>query len=219
MNRDSKLTRILQEALGGRSKTLIVATVSPSQAAIAESISTLNYAQSANGIQSKPVASTYHHQISSSMTSTNRSSSPYVDPTGAVEQWFELECKLKYMEAQIEEAQLALSRKEQQQQRINDRAEKAEHDFYEMETKFEESEERVTSLEHRLQKEIELSENLKARLGNTEDALRETSASLDATEKNVDELKDKISALYYQLKSENERCEDLTTNLKKQKKC
>ena len=46
--RDSKLTRILQQALGGNSKTVIVATLSPSVTAIEESQSTLNYAQAAH---------------------------------------------------------------------------------------------------------------------------------------------------------------------------
>ena len=39
--RDSKLTRILQEALGGRSKTCIIATISPSQLSVEETLSTL----------------------------------------------------------------------------------------------------------------------------------------------------------------------------------
>ena len=39
--RDSKLTRLLQESLGGRCKTLIIATLSPSVMAVEESFSTL----------------------------------------------------------------------------------------------------------------------------------------------------------------------------------
>ena len=39
--RDSKLTRLLQDSLGGRSKTSIIATLSPSSAAVDETISTL----------------------------------------------------------------------------------------------------------------------------------------------------------------------------------
>ena len=41
--RDSKLTRLLQESLGGRAKTCIIATLSPSQLAIEETLSTLDY--------------------------------------------------------------------------------------------------------------------------------------------------------------------------------
>ena len=47
--RDSKLTRLLQESLGGRCKTMIVATISPSILCCEETLSTLNYAQRAHG--------------------------------------------------------------------------------------------------------------------------------------------------------------------------
>lgn len=39
--RESKLTRLLQEALGGKSKTCIIATCSPSELAVEETVSTL----------------------------------------------------------------------------------------------------------------------------------------------------------------------------------
>jgi hypothetical protein len=45
--RDSKLTRILGEALGGVCKTSIIATLSPCQRSWDESVSTLRYASSA----------------------------------------------------------------------------------------------------------------------------------------------------------------------------
>jgi len=52
--RDSKLTRLLQESLGGRSKTCIIATVSPAAMCIDESLSTLDYASRAKHIKNKP---------------------------------------------------------------------------------------------------------------------------------------------------------------------
>jgi kinesin family protein 11 len=52
--RDSKLTRILQESLGGRAKTCIIATLSPSQLAVDESVSTLDYAYRAKNIKNRP---------------------------------------------------------------------------------------------------------------------------------------------------------------------
>ena len=168
------MTRILKEALGGRSKTLIIATVSPSEAALSESISTLNYAQSANSIINKPVSTTYD-QVSSSRNRLS-SSSPFADPTGAVEQWFELECKMKYMETQIEEAQIALARKEQQQQRFIDRAEKAEFELNEMEAKYE-------GLHEEYGIEQEKNRKLADKLLDTEKALIKTSELLDATKK------------------------------------
>jgi len=57
--RDSKLTRLLQESLGGHCKTCVIATLSPSVLAAEESLSTLNYAQNAQGIQNKPVQQSY----------------------------------------------------------------------------------------------------------------------------------------------------------------
>ena len=52
--RESKLTRILQESFGGRAKTCIIATVSPSCQSIDETMSTLDYAASAKNIKNKP---------------------------------------------------------------------------------------------------------------------------------------------------------------------
>jgi hypothetical protein len=52
--RDSKLTRILQPALGGNSKTSIICTVTPASRFIEESISTLKFASRAKTIQNKP---------------------------------------------------------------------------------------------------------------------------------------------------------------------
>ncbi len=53
--RDSKLTRLLQESLGGRAKTCIIATVAPSIQCLDETLSTLDYAQRAKRIKNKPV--------------------------------------------------------------------------------------------------------------------------------------------------------------------
>jgi kinesin family protein 11 len=53
--RDSKLTRLLQESLGGKAKTVILATLSPSQIAIEETLSTLDYAYRAKNIKNQPV--------------------------------------------------------------------------------------------------------------------------------------------------------------------
>ncbi len=44
LHRDSKLTRLLQDSLGGRTKTCIIATLSPSGASAEETLSTLEYA-------------------------------------------------------------------------------------------------------------------------------------------------------------------------------
>ena len=52
--RESKLTRLLQESLGGRTKTSIIATISPNIADADDTLSTLEYAQRAKKITNKP---------------------------------------------------------------------------------------------------------------------------------------------------------------------
>ncbi|KAL0221255.1 hypothetical protein RCL1_001109 [Eukaryota sp. TZLM3-RCL] len=52
--RDSKLTRLLQDSLGGNAKTVMIATVGPAQWNYDESLSTLRYANSAKQIKNKP---------------------------------------------------------------------------------------------------------------------------------------------------------------------
>lgn len=53
--RDSKLTRILQDSLGGNSKTLFICCVSPSSLNFYESVNALKYANRARNIKNKPV--------------------------------------------------------------------------------------------------------------------------------------------------------------------
>ena len=52
--RESKLTRLLQDSLGGRTKTSIIATISPASINLEETLSTLDYAHRAKNIQNKP---------------------------------------------------------------------------------------------------------------------------------------------------------------------
>ncbi|XP_076646621.1 chromosome-associated kinesin KIF4B-like [Halictus rubicundus] len=53
--RDSKLTRLLQDSLGGNSMTLMIACVSPADYNLDETLSTLRYADRARKIKNKPV--------------------------------------------------------------------------------------------------------------------------------------------------------------------
>ncbi|KAI9238471.1 MAG: P-loop containing nucleoside triphosphate hydrolase protein [Podila humilis] len=52
--RESKLTRLLEDSLGGKTKTCIIATISPARACLEETISTLNYANRAKSIKNTP---------------------------------------------------------------------------------------------------------------------------------------------------------------------
>merc|ERR1719453_1958043 len=52
--RDSKLTRLLQDSLGGNTKTMMVANVGPADYNYDETLSTLRYAYRAKSIKNKP---------------------------------------------------------------------------------------------------------------------------------------------------------------------
>jgi len=53
--RQSKLTRLLQDALGGNSQTLFLACVSPADTNASETLSTLQYANRARNIKNTPI--------------------------------------------------------------------------------------------------------------------------------------------------------------------
>lgn len=52
--RESKLTRLLQGSIGGKTKTALIATISPAKINAHETISTLNYASKAKNIKNVP---------------------------------------------------------------------------------------------------------------------------------------------------------------------
>jgi kinesin family protein 4/21/27 len=53
--RDSKLTRILQDSLGGNSRTSMIACCSPVDSSFEETLNTLKYANRARNIKNKPI--------------------------------------------------------------------------------------------------------------------------------------------------------------------
>ncbi|XP_055003471.1 kinesin-like protein KIF28 [Sorex araneus] len=56
--RDSVLTKLLQSALGGNSRTTLIAAISPADICYAETLSTLRYAERAKKVQNKAVVNT-----------------------------------------------------------------------------------------------------------------------------------------------------------------
>lgn len=53
--RESKLTRILQESLGGNSKTILIVTCSPFFGNLAETLSTMRFGVSTRKIRNRPI--------------------------------------------------------------------------------------------------------------------------------------------------------------------
>jgi kinesin family protein 15 len=67
--RDSKLTFLLRDSLGGNSKTTLIATVSPAELCMAETLSTLKFAQRAKAIQNQ---ATVNEESSGSLEALQR---------------------------------------------------------------------------------------------------------------------------------------------------
>jgi len=110
--RDSKLTRLLQDALGGSCRTVMIATISPAQSAVDETVSTLTYAEQAMGITTKPMQASVMHggrfvpgAPFQSLSGTDLSVQGMNCEAG------ELELKLEYLAQEVEEARSALERK------------------------------------------------------------------------------------------------------------
>ena len=190
--RDSKLTRILQESLGGRCKTLIVATLSPSVTAIEESLSTLHYAQSANGIINKPISSS---KMSVAGRPPTRSGDSTTTEATSVDTWYEMECRLEYMQSQVEEAQAALARKHIQQQELEDKAEKAVAELETCQGELQEEKEANAKLEKQVEEEKKQKEALAELQRKTEIALKQTSVILEATKKTEISLTEEAKGL------------------------
>ncbi|KAL9189584.1 hypothetical protein ACHAXT_009259 [Thalassiosira profunda] len=64
--RDSKLTRLLQDSLGGNSRTVMIACISPAESNIEESINTLRYAERTRNIKNSAVRNVVSAGLSAS---------------------------------------------------------------------------------------------------------------------------------------------------------
>jgi len=126
--RDSKLTRLLKDALGGSTRTVVIATISPALTVVEETLSTLAYAEQASGIQNRPVASSLLRMGSAS---SDRLGSGDSTPVGFGDLTSDIEMRIAYMAQEVEEAQGALARKQQESQELAERAEAAEQELAE----------------------------------------------------------------------------------------
>ncbi len=166
--RDSKLTRLLQESLGGKAKTCIIATVTPSQNAVEETLSTLDYAHRAKNIKNMPqvnqrmtkktVMKEYCEEIESlraQLQANREKNGVYVLP----DVYYGMEAKIASQEAQIAEVESILRGKTDEVKAI--KAEK------------EELEDRVGQVEKELEK-------TSAELKSTTHLLEQTQADLEA---------------------------------------
>jgi Kinesin motor domain len=191
------LTRILQEALGGRCKTVIIATISPSIINVQESLQTLHYAQTAIGIKNKPVSNSY-------MSMGPSSSLPLVPSDGTMavtsERWQEMEIRMEHMLQEVEEARHALARNYLQLQEMEERANKAECAQMQVQNELDSTKDRVENLESDLSAERKASKVIQEELHRTEHTLLKTSTILQATQETEKALTSEALALLKVLK-------------------
>lgn len=121
--RDSKLTRLLQESLGGKAKTCIIATLSPAQMAVEESMSTLDYAHRAKNIKNAPqlnqrmtkkvVLKEYCAEIETlraQLQLTREKNGVYVDPN----EYYAMEARISSQETQLLDCESALRQRNEE---------------------------------------------------------------------------------------------------------
>ena len=173
--RDSKLTRLLQESLGGRAKTTIIATISPSSEANDETLSTLSYASRAKNIQNKP-------QVNQRMTKR----------TLIKEYCVEIDRIKQELMAAREKNGVYLP-KDRYDNMVQDLSTKTTQV-----TELEEAMERRVADLHAMQKKFNITEELlqktKTELVNTKDELKDTTMILDDRESGYEALYDKADS-------------------------
>jgi kinesin family protein 11 len=117
--RDSKLTRLLRDSLGGKTKTCIIATIAPTAHCLDETLNTLDYAQRAKSIKNRPEVNSRisKHTLLKDLTveidrlkadliATREKNGIYLSNThyeGLLSTQKELEQQVQSLEAQIEE--------------------------------------------------------------------------------------------------------------------
>ncbi|CAG5099910.1 Oidioi.mRNA.OKI2018_I69.XSR.g16744.t1.cds [Oikopleura dioica] len=120
--RESKLTRLLQDSLGGSTKTCIISTISPASTSQEETLSTLDYSARAKKISNKPqinqvikkraLIEKFVNQIKAlkaDLAASQQKNSDYIDPTEYEKMKEELEAlnlekeQMLVKDAQIEE--------------------------------------------------------------------------------------------------------------------
>ena len=113
--RDSKLTRLLRDSLGGRTKTCIIATIAPTVQCQEETLSTLDYAHRAKNIKNKPevnqkISKTTHlkelaveiNKLKAELVATRAKNGVFLPP-GQYEEEFEERRRLAVRVEELEE--------------------------------------------------------------------------------------------------------------------
>ncbi|XP_051579257.1 kinesin-like protein KIF11 [Myxocyprinus asiaticus] len=191
--RESKLTRILQDSLGGRTKTSIIATVSPASVNLEETLSTLDYANRAKSIMNKPEVNqkltkrTLIKEYTEEIERLKRDLAATRDKHGvylSVDNYESINCKLVSQEEQITEYTEQIASVEEELKRIMDlftdskqKLEQCTEDLQDKNQRLEEVHKDLTETRQRLTQE----EYIAAQIQNNEGQLYSTADQLLST--------------------------------------
>ncbi|KAG1972872.1 P-loop containing nucleoside triphosphate hydrolases superfamily protein [Pimephales promelas] len=167
--RESKLTRILQDSLGGRTKTSIIATVSPASINLEETLSTLDYANRAKSIMNKPEVNqkltkrTLIKEYTEEIERLKRDLAATRDKHGvylSLDNYENINSKLLSQEEQITEYNDRIAAMEEELKKIVDlftdskqKLDQCTEDLQEKSQKLEETQKDLTETRHRLTQE------------------------------------------------------------------
>lgn len=165
--RESKLTRILADSLGGGTKTSIIATISPASMNYEETVSTLEYANRAKSILNKP-------EVNQKLTKS---------------------CLIREYTEEIERLKrdLAVTREKNGVYVSADNYENMTAQISCQGEQIDEYVERIAAMEEELKKVVELFEDSKSQLEQRNQELEEKGQVLQETLGNLEETKSKLS--------------------------
>nr|XP_043621293.1 kinesin-like protein KIN-5C [Erigeron canadensis] len=186
--RDSKLTRLLRDSLGGRTKTCIIATVSPAVHCLEETLSTLDYAHRAKNIKNKP-------EVNQKMMKT----------TLIKDLYSEIDRLKAEINASREKSGVYLP-KERYYQEEMERKSMAE-EIIRMEHQIENQQKKFEELQTQFNARVEECSDLSNKLGMTQNNLNQTTKMLVDTEETLKKcqyaLKEREFVILEQKKAEN----------------
>lgn len=130
--RDSQLTKLLRDSLGGNARTLMIATLGPADYNFSESMSTLRYAERAKKIQNKPKvnmdpkdALLMQYQEELERLQAQVKGGPNVSKAPTEEEIKAMEAKLEKQRQELSEAShLAKEEREELEKKIEERRKK-----------------------------------------------------------------------------------------------
>ncbi|GBG28905.1 Kinesin-like protein KIF11 [Hondaea fermentalgiana] len=210
--RDSKLTRLLQESLGGRAKTCIIATVAPSVQCLDETLSTLEYASRAKTIKNKPEANqrmtkrTLIKEYAEDLERLRQELSAARAKDGvylAEDRFNEMTMQIESQSTQIEELEDALEHRQKELSELKDLFEETSSKLEDTSAKLEDTEQELgqtktelTETKDELQTQVTLVEETRVLVGahqDTEAKLQERTRELHTV---LDEAKGDIENLH-----------------------